>query len=386
MVVGFDSGVFAMYELPGFQTIHSLSISQQHISSVAISPSGEWLAFGAPTYGQLLVWEWQSESYILKQQGHILDMNVLAYSSNGLHIATGGDDGKVKLWDTTTGFCFVTFTEHTGPVTGLDFPVSGHALFSCSLDGTVQAHDLVRYRKFRTMLSPKQTQFTCLAADPSGEVVCAGSVDTFEIFVWSVQTGRILDVLSGHQGPISSLMFDPAQGTLASGSWDKTVRLWNVYNSKSNPESLVLNADVLAVAFRPDGKQVASSTLDGQIQFWDPEDAVMTGFIEGKRDIRGGRRMNDVRTANNNSSTKHFSTLCYSADGQCIIAAGNSKYVCIYEVNQRVLLRKFQLSMNRSLDGVLDFLNSKLVRRYMSPQRSLYPPSPSAHCRPAIPV
>eukprot|EP00163_Fabomonas_tropica_P028947 TRINITY_DN602_c0_g1_i16.p1 TRINITY_DN602_c0_g1~~TRINITY_DN602_c0_g1_i16.p1 ORF type:complete len:182 (+),score=31.97 TRINITY_DN602_c0_g1_i16:177-722(+) len=181
-------------------------------------------------------------------------------------------------------------------------------------------------------------------------------------------------------------MFDPAQGTLASGSWDKTVRLWNVYNSKSNPESLVLNADVLAVAFRPDGKQVASSTLDGQIQFWDPEDAVMTGFIEGKRDIRGGRRMNDVRTANNNSSTKHFSTLCYSADGQCIIAAGNSKYVCIYEVNQRVLLRKFQLSMNRSLDGVLDFLNSKLVRRYMSPQRSLYPPSPSAHCRPAIPV
>ena len=74
------------------------SISHQKISSVAVNSSGEWLAFGCKEVGQLLVWEWQSESYIMRQQGHHYDMNILAYSPDGQMIATGGDDGKVWLW------------------------------------------------------------------------------------------------------------------------------------------------------------------------------------------------------------------------------------------------------------------------------------------------
>lgn len=69
--------------------------------------------------------------------------------------------------------------------------------------------------------------------------------------------------------------------------------------------------------------------------------------------------MNDRMTADNNASSRYFTSVCYSADGQCILAGGNSKYVCIYEVSQRILLKKFQISFNRSLDGVLDQLNSK---------------------------
>jgi len=53
--------------------------------------------------------------------------------------------------------------------------------------------------------------------------------------------------------------------------------------------------------------------------------------------------------------------VCYSADGKCILAAGNSKYVVIYEIAQKIMLKKFQISSNRSLDGVLDFLNSKSI-------------------------
>jgi periodic tryptophan protein 2 len=66
LVVGFSTGIFGLWEIPAFSNIYTLSISQEKISSVAISPSGEWLAFGARKLGQLFVWEWQSESYILK--------------------------------------------------------------------------------------------------------------------------------------------------------------------------------------------------------------------------------------------------------------------------------------------------------------------------------
>ena len=64
--------------------------------------------------------------------------------------------------------------------------------------------------------------------------------------------------------------------------------------------------------------------------------------------------MNDRNTADNNASSRYFTSVCYSADGTCLLAGGNSKYVCIYEVSQQILLKKFQVTFNRSLDGVLD--------------------------------
>lgn len=64
--------------------------------------------------------------------------------------------------------------------------------------------------------------------------------------------------------------------------------------------------------------------------------------------------MNDRTTSDNNSSSRYFTSIAYSADGTCLLAGGNSKYVCIYEVSQQILLKKFQVTFNRSLDGVLD--------------------------------
>jgi periodic tryptophan protein 2 len=66
-------------------------------------------------------------------------------------------------------------------------------LFS-TLDGTVRAYDLIRYRNFRTFTSPSPVQFSSLAVDPSGEAVAAGSTDSFEVFLWSLHTGKLLDV------------------------------------------------------------------------------------------------------------------------------------------------------------------------------------------------
>ena len=63
----------------------------------------------------------------------------------------------------------------------------GNSVISASLDGTVRAFDLTRYRNFRTLTAPTPTQFISLAVDSSGEVVCAGAMDPFDIFVWSLQ-------------------------------------------------------------------------------------------------------------------------------------------------------------------------------------------------------
>ena len=139
LVVGFVNGVFALYELPSrgradtvgllgeaadggaasgkfpangsLVEVHALSVSEARVDACAVSPSGEWLAFGCAGLGQLLVWEWRSESYVLKQQGHFFaEIHALAYSPAGSVIATAGGDNKVKLWSPSSGYCFVTFT------------------------------------------------------------------------------------------------------------------------------------------------------------------------------------------------------------------------------------------------------------------------------------
>ena len=50
-------------------------------------------------------------------------------------------------------------------------------------------------------------------------------------------------------------------------------------------------------AFRPDGKQLAVASLDGQISFWDMLNAIQTGSIEGRNDLHIGRRVSDKVTA-----------------------------------------------------------------------------------------
>ena len=77
---------------------------------------------------------------------------------------------QVKVWSVQSGFCFVTFSDHKAPVTAVAFLPSGSVVVSASLDGTVRAFDLVRYRNFRTMTSPHPVQFVSLAVDPAGEV------------------------------------------------------------------------------------------------------------------------------------------------------------------------------------------------------------------------
>ena len=182
----------------------------------------------------------------MKQQGHFFDLNTVAYSPDGTIIATGGDDGKVKLWTVKNALCFVTFSEHTDKITALQFtPRKGNAVLSASADGTVRAYDLVKYRNFRTMQANTPTQFSCLAIEQGGDIVAAGSLDPYDIYLWSLRTGQLLDVLSSHQGPVSSLSFSPpsAQANdtgsrLASGSWDKTVKVWDIFGRQGLLETL----------------------------------------------------------------------------------------------------------------------------------------------------
>ncbi|XP_034239927.1 periodic tryptophan protein 2 homolog [Thrips palmi] len=366
LVTGFSCGSFFLHEMPNVTLIHSLSISDQVIATVCLNAPGDWIALGCAGLGQLLVWEWQSETYVMKQQGHSNNMTCMAYSSDGQYVVTGGGDGKVKLWNTSSGFCFVTFHEHTGAVSGVQFSQNRKFVISSSLDGTVRAFDMTRYRNFRTLTSPRPVQFTCVAIDKSGEFVAAGGQDVFEIYLWSMKLGRLLEILSGHEGPVCSVAFSPSltSTAMASVSWDKTLRIWNAIESGSAHNTVSLSGDGLFVTYRPDGEEIAVASLDAQISFFNAKTGDQTSSIEGRKDLGSGRSDTDLVTAKQSLKGKAFNSLCYSADGQNILAGGQSKNVCIYNVKESMLVKKFEITQNRSFDAVDDFVNRRNMTEF----------------------
>ncbi|KPI42145.1 Periodic tryptophan-like protein [Cyphellophora attinorum] len=361
LTVCFNNGLFSIYELPSFSNIHSLSMASSPISAVAINPTGEWLALASSKTAQLLVWEHTSESNILKQSSHLDNPTTLSYSPDSSRIITGSDDGLIKIWDTSSGFHITTFTEHTSSVTASTYSSRGNILFTASLDGSVRAWDMLRYRNFRTFTAPTRLSFSSLALDPSAEVVCAGSHDSFDIHLWSVQTGALLDQLSGHEGPISTLAFTPDGRSLISGSWDRTIRIWSVFDRSQTSEVLQLTSDILCIAISPNSTQLAASTLDGQLTFWSLQNSTQESGLAARRDVSGGRTLTSRRTAASSPGTKSFTTITYSADGSCLLAAGNSKYICLYSISTLTLIKKFTVSTNLSLDGTQEFLNSRAI-------------------------
>lgn len=279
-VISTENGMFSIYDSQTFENKYSLQITDTKINSLSISNNGVQLAFGSKKAQQVLVWDWKSESYNFKTQGHDYDITALALSTDSNFLVSGSGDGKIKVWETNSANCLFTFTQHNAKVTDLKFPANKLNLFvSSSNDGTVRAFDLIKFNNFRTMTSPEPTLLTCVSIDNNAEIVCAGSHDPFSIYVWNLKTSDIVDILSGHTGPISSIAFSTTSDLLVSGSWDKTVRLWSLYSKRGDYESFDINGEVLNVDLSSNSKQFSACNIKGEIHTWDIENSVLISKI-----------------------------------------------------------------------------------------------------------
>ena len=111
---------------------------------------------------------------------------------------------------------------------------------------------------------------TCLAFAPDGKTLATGSLD-WTVKVWNLATGMVEHSLEGNREAIDALAFAPDGKTLASSSRDGTTRLWDVargverktLRGRSGPGPLV---------FTPDGQSLIEGGADGSLLRWDPGD------------------------------------------------------------------------------------------------------------------
>jgi WD40 repeat protein len=139
---------------------------------------------------------------------------------------------------------------------------------------TVQSHGVLldntqTHPQLRAFLNGHTEQVDSVAFSPDGKTLASGSNDG-TIILWDVVTQQPIGQPLTGTSFISSVAFSPDGKMLASGSWDGTVTLWDVSNQKIIGHSFTRHTGYISsVAFSPDGKIVASSSSDKTIILWD---------------------------------------------------------------------------------------------------------------------
>jgi WD40 repeat protein len=218
----------------------------------------------------------------------IPEVTAIAFSPQCRALIAGCADGTIKLWDFTTGELLHTLTAHPHSVTCLAITPNGQTLVSGSADGrilvwrlwqlgTAELHQGVPPTR-RFELTGHSSVVASVAIAPDGLTLASGSRDQ-TICLWNLPTGELKQTLKGHSQQVTCVAFNPNRhllgDLLASGSADQKIKLWQLDKS-SNPGELAELAEltghlgaVYGVAIAPDGRQLISSSWDRTIKIWD---------------------------------------------------------------------------------------------------------------------
>ena len=137
-----------------------------------------------------------------------------------------------------------------------------------------------------------------VAFSQDGKIVASGSVDK-TIRLWDTATGKSLQTLEGHSGYVFSVAFSQDGKMVASGSYDKTIRLWDTATGKSLQMLEGHSSYVSSVAFSQDGKIVASGSSDKTIRLWDTTTGKSLQTLEGRSSLEASSVFEQYSISNN---------------------------------------------------------------------------------------
>jgi WD40 repeat protein len=301
--------------------------STSQIFSVAFSPGGRMLATGNQD-DTIRLWDLTTGRQVRALTGHIGYVHAVAFSPDGSTLISGSEDKTAVLWDLATGQEIRTVHSYTGAISSIALSPDGHTLVTTG-GRTLWIWDLPSGREILSRTGDEETRIISVAFSLDGYTFAWGSnensVGLAELKVEQPQidpvTGRARPAnplqaqrnLSAHADSVTSVAFSHDGRTLASGSVDDTIKLWDVA-SGLQLRTLAGHADtVTSLAFSPDGRLLASASIDATIILWD----TATG--------------QQLRTLIGHSGS--VASVAFSPDGRTLASGGEYSTVKLWDVS-----------------------------------------------------
>jgi WD40 repeat protein len=252
----------------------------EEVYAVAFAPDGRRLA-SCDYAGRVLLWERDSGNVVWKLALDAGDWSTaLAFSPDGSRLAVAGQRGKSLLVDARTGERRHVF-EGRQPVASLAFSPDGRRLATSFL--SIQVWDAATGARLRQMEGHGDFVFS-LAFSPDGRLLASASGDA-TARIWNAETGEGIQKLEidqpmtlrirarswreVHRMPVVAVAFAPSGKVLATGGADRAVHLWDPATGRHLRALEGHTGAITGLAFSPDGRRIATSGTDGTVRLWE---------------------------------------------------------------------------------------------------------------------
>ncbi|MEM7131383.1 MAG: WD40 repeat domain-containing protein [Chloroflexota bacterium] len=171
-----------------------------------------------------------------------------------------------------------------------------------------------------------------LAFDPTNPNYLASASADYSIRLWNVETGENSTTLFGHTADVLSIAYNPDGSQLASGSADGTVRLWNVSSGTLMNTLWEGQGWMLSLAFSADGTKLAVGNANGRIQIWDPDIRILLHTFD--------------------AHTDWVSSVAFAPSGQSLASGAYDRSTLLWQIQERRAERLPDTSTEQSEQGL----------------------------------
>jgi WD40 repeat protein len=236
------------------------------VLSLAFSPDGMRLASGHRG-GLVLLQDLREKRVLLAISAHQGAATCLAFSPDGRWLASGGDDERLNVWQAASGALHASLDALSGALHSLDFSPTSGLLAAASRDGALRLWDAQAGKLLRT-LDAHDRPARAVAFSRDGAWLASAGDDgvlrLWDALAWAPLLSRALP------GPVAALAFSPDGRWLASGDGERGLLLWEPGSWRALAAQEKPGAPLRSLAFSAGGRWLASLDEAGDVDLWDP--------------------------------------------------------------------------------------------------------------------
>ncbi|KAK1850705.1 u4 u6 small nuclear ribonucleoprotein prp4 [Colletotrichum chrysophilum] len=243
---GGAEGVVHLWGLEQDTPLSTLSGHSARVSRVEFHPSGRYVASASDDTTWRL-WDVETTAELLLQEGHSRGVYAVSFNADGSLLASAGLDSIGRIWDLRSGRTVMILDEHIQPIYALDWGSDGHRVLSGSADGWVKCWDVRKVQRTANLGAhtkavsdlrwfkgtddpidghpPGVDESGAQQPKKAGTFFVSGGFDA-KVKIFSADNWGVIQTLSGHAGPVSSVDVSRDGKWIVSGGHDRTVKLW----------------------------------------------------------------------------------------------------------------------------------------------------------------